>query len=87
MRVYVSGRWDIDISKDTRQYIAALIEHISSLSMSDADRFLLSLQDLSVGPLRVGPMGTCKEDELTRVLEDVFGQSGYTVVPVRNATD
>jgi hypothetical protein len=82
MKLFLSTQWENNVSKDTRDYVAALIEHIMSLSVVDMGRFLLSLQELSVGPLRVGSLGTCMEDELPKVLQEVFGGSGYTTLPI-----
>jgi hypothetical protein len=87
MKLFLSSQWENNVSKDTRDYVAAFIEHILSLSVVDMDRFLLSLQDLSVGPLRVGSMGTCMEDELPRVLEEVLGGSGCTALPISHLND
>ncbi|MGH9617368.1 MAG: hypothetical protein ACRD28_11555 [Acidobacteriaceae bacterium] len=81
MKLFLSGQWENNVSKDTRDYVAALIEHILSLSIGDMDRFLLGLQDLSVGPLRFGSTGTCLEDELPGVLEEILGGSEYTELP------
>lgn len=55
--------------------------------MIDLDRLLLEMQDTSVGPLRLGSIGACNEDELPRFLEGVFGRSGYIVLPATNLID
>lgn len=64
-----------------------MIEHILSLSMIDIDRLLLGMQDISVGPLRLRSIGTCSEEELPRFLDEVFGRSGYSVLPFPNLLD
>ena len=87
IKLFVSDQWDRDISKDTREYIAALIEHLLSISTIDVDRLLAGIQETSVGPLRFQSSGTCNEEELPRLLEDVFGQCGFTALPVKNSID
>ena len=84
IRLFVSNQWDRDISQHTREYIGAFIEHVLSLSMIDLDRLLLGMQDTSVGQLRLGLTGACNEDELTSVVEEVLGGSGYTEPTVSN---
>jgi hypothetical protein len=87
IKLFLSDQWDRDTSKDTREYISALIEHISSISMNDIHRLLAGIQESSVGPLRLGSSETCNEEELPRLLEKVFGQCGFTALPVNNSID
>jgi hypothetical protein len=87
IKLFVSNQWDRDTSTDTREYVSALIEHMSTISLNDMHRLLVAIQESSVGPLRLGSSETCNEEELPRLLEKVFGQCGFTALPVNNSID
>lgn len=80
VKVFVYTQWDKNILEDHREYITELIKYISSISESDMDQFLLGIQDLSVGPLRVGFIEDASKSSLHEVLSTIFKVSDYSVL-------
>ena len=80
INVFVPTQFDKNISEDHRQYIAELVRCISSTPDSDMGQFLLGIQDLSVGPLRVGFIDNVSQSSLHEVIGNIFKTSGYLML-------
>lgn len=78
LEIYISNRWKEDISEPHLGYISDMIKDFLSLPLGDIDHVLANAQDMSVGPLRLGLTGTCSDNDLHRLLAEIFIQSGYS---------
>src|SRR5665213_1565340 len=80
LRLFVSRRWKQNLPESDREYVAAFMEHVVSLPQKEIEQLLVNVDGISVGPLRPGAGGICDELELTRLLNEVFGEIGYDVL-------
>jgi hypothetical protein len=80
-QLYLSSSWSLGVPDTHREYVADLVQQLAAGSPEESQDFMRSIQDLSVGPLRFDVDGTCDETGLSKLLRDLFGDSGYRPFP------
>jgi hypothetical protein len=80
LEIYISNRWEKDISEPHLGYVSDMIKDFLSLPLSDIDHVLANVQDFSIGPLRLGLTGTCSDKDLHRLLGEIFIRLGYSAL-------
>jgi len=79
--LYLPVLWNDTMAPRHHEYIWTLfLEWYRRKDLTDIADTLKAMEELSVGPLRLGASGTCLKAELPHLLESIFGESGYFLV-------
>ena len=79
IRIYIPLLWSEEIAPPHVEYILRLAREWDHLPVSEeTTRWLDSLQELSVGPLRLGDLGVCEEQDLPKVLDSIFNGAWHS---------
>jgi hypothetical protein len=60
-----------------QEYIQEVVQDLLLEPNLDIDAILANAKDFSVGPLRLGLSGNCKETDLQEFLAEIFARTGY----------
>ena len=60
-----------------QEYIQDIVQDLLLEPNLDTDAILANANNLSVGPLRLGLSGNCKETDLQEFLAEIFARTGY----------
>jgi len=77
IEIYISKGWEEFVPKAHQRYIQEVVNDLLSRPDTDIDQISVTANDFSVGPLRLGLSGSCKQTDLHQFLAEIFNRSGY----------
>ncbi len=77
LEIYISNRWEASVLESHQEYIQEIVKDLLSKPTTGIDEILANAKNFSVGPLRLGLSGNCKETDLHEFLSGIFARNGY----------